>query len=78
MLYDEAPFDCPRCRHRTWHGKNVVGIFRARSLTALSHAITVFNNRVVPWRCLDCGNKRWGRADPGPYLPRRGGEGPDR
>ncbi len=62
MSYEESLRPCPVCQRETWHGRDVVDVFRAKSLTALSHAITVFNNVCIPWRCLDCGRKSRGKA----------------
>jgi hypothetical protein len=72
MSYEEAPLDCPRCKEETWHGRDVADVFQARSLAVFSHMITVYNDLIIPWRCLRCGRERRGRAPSGPYLPRTG------
>jgi hypothetical protein len=67
MSYEESSRYCPRCDRLTWHGRDVVDVFRARSLTLLSHLITLWNNRMSPWQCLDCGHKAIG--PPRPQTP---------
>lgn len=62
MSYEEALRFCPGCRRETWHGREVVDVFRPRSLVAASHLITVFNDLCVPWRCLECGRRTRGKA----------------
>ncbi len=62
MSYEESQRDCPDCGRPTWHGRDVVDVFRPKSLTALSHLITIYNDMVIPWRCLDCGRRARGRA----------------
>ena len=69
MSYEEAFRFCPGCRRQTWHGRDVIDVFRAASLTVFSHLITVFNDLVISWRCLDCGRRSRGRARPPASRP---------
>jgi hypothetical protein len=62
MSYEESFRHCPACRRETWHGRDVVDVFRPRSLTLVSHFITLYNDLVIPWRCLDCGRQTRGPA----------------
>ena len=54
MSYEEAFRRCPRCGVETWHGRDVLDVYRHTWLTALSHLVTVGNDLFVPWRCLTC------------------------
>src|SRR4051794_25848676 len=65
MSYEEACRYCPACRKETWHGRDVLDVFRPRSLTVFSHLITVFNDVCISWRCLECGRRSRGRVRPG-------------
>jgi hypothetical protein len=69
MSYEESSRYCPQCGRATWHGRDVVDVFRARSLAVFSHLITLWNDHVIPWRCLDCGRRGRGR---GPAHPGTG------
>lgn len=62
MSYEESSRYCPSCGRPSWHGRDVVDVFRPRSLTVFSHLITVFNDLLIPWRCLDCGRRSRGKA----------------
>jgi len=64
MSYEEDFRPCPACRGETWHGRDVVDVLRPRALTAVSHLITVFNDLLIPWRCLDCGRRSRGKVRP--------------
>jgi hypothetical protein len=66
MSYEEVDRFCPRCGRDTWHGRDVFEVFRAGSLTALSHLITVWNDLFIPWQCLDCGRRSRRRSGPRP------------
>jgi hypothetical protein len=56
MSYEESLRTCSACGRPTWHGRDVVDVFRARKLAVFSHAITLWNDWLVPWRCLTCGH----------------------
>ena len=62
MSYEESLRLCPSCRRETWHGRDVVDVFRPIALTAVSHLITVVNDLCIPWRCLECGRRTRGRT----------------
>jgi hypothetical protein len=62
MSYEESLRDCPGCRREAWHGREVVDVYRPRSLTLFSHLITLYNDLLLPWRCLDCGHRSRGRG----------------
>ncbi|GAC1474277.1 MAG: hypothetical protein NVSMB9_24330 [Isosphaeraceae bacterium] len=64
MSYEESFQFCSGCRRETWHGRHVADVYRARSLVTLSRLITVFTDRFVAWRCLDCGVRTRGKARP--------------
>jgi hypothetical protein len=64
MSYEESLRDCPTCRRETWHGRDVVDVYRARKWTLFSHLITIYNDLVIPWECLGCGRRARGKAGP--------------
>jgi hypothetical protein len=69
MSYEESLRACPHCGRATWHGRDVVDVFRPRSLTVFSHLITLWNDLAVPWRCLDCGRSGRRSAHPPAHDP---------
>ncbi|MCA1685012.1 MAG: hypothetical protein LC745_03320, partial [Planctomycetia bacterium] len=67
MSYEESLRGCPACRRETWHGRDVVDVYRSKALTAASHLITIYNDVCIPWRCLECGRLSRGKAARKPF-----------